>query len=473
MELLLLLAVVLLGFFASIRRRSYSASRRAPAPPAPPAVHRVRDPDVAHRALVEDADGFSTRPVMPFFVNLAKMRGGRRNENISTVPHGPHWRALRCNITAETLHPSRLGLGYLEPLQREAIQDLVAALQPAGAVHAAGEQLIRDHIRSAVFRVIARLCFGDSVDECHVRDICCQVHGMQVAIGEIKPSPRSSMLAKLAHWRRQRRLLAFQGRVNDLCLPLIGARRRRPREDGGLRPYIDTLIDLRVPEGDTEHDGRRALRDDEMVDLVLEFFGAGTGSVTVCLEWTLAHLVAQPDVQEKLRREVDGDAPSRSQLMRGMPYLHAVILESLRMHPPTPMALRHIQADAAAGVLVGAPANTDLIVLFMLGDMGRDSKKWKDPNEFRPERFLPGGEAESVGPLPRRKETSRMMPFGAGHRFCPGVGLAMLMLKCFLAALVREFHWAAPTDAVIDLTELDGFLKTMKKPLSARLTRRT
>jgi cytochrome P450 len=67
----------------------------------------------------------------------------------------------------------------------------------------------------------------------------------------------------------------------------------------------------------------------------------------------------------------------------------------------------------------------------------------------------------------------RMMPFGAGHRFCPGVGLAMLMLKCFLAALVREFHWAAPTDAVVDLTELDGFLKTMKKPLSASLTRRT
>nr|XP_051221664.1 uncharacterized protein LOC127339908 [Lolium perenne] len=97
MELLVLLAVVLLlGFFVSIRRRSYSANRRAPASAAPPAVHRVRDPDVAHRALVEDADGFSSRPVMPFFVNLAKMRGGRRNENISTVPHGPHWRALRC-----------------------------------------------------------------------------------------------------------------------------------------------------------------------------------------------------------------------------------------------------------------------------------------------------------------------------------------------------------------------------------------
>jgi hypothetical protein len=40
-----------------------------------------------------------------------------------------------------------------------------------------------------------------------------------------------------------------------------------------------------------------------------------------------------------------------------------------------------------------------------------------------------------------------------------------------LAALVREFEWAAPTDAV-DFTELDAFFKTMKKPLSARITPR-
>uniref|UniRef100_A0ACD5ZXF8 Uncharacterized protein n=1 Tax=Avena sativa TaxID=4498 RepID=A0ACD5ZXF8_AVESA len=466
MDLLVLIAVLLLGLSILIHHRS-SSSRRAPPPPPAPAVavHKITDPAVAHRALVENADAFTERPVLPFFVNLAKRRGGRRNENISTVPYGPHWRALRRNITSETLHPSRLGLGNLAPLQREAIQDLVAALS-AGA----GAGLVRDQLRAAVFRVIARLCFGDAVDERRVRAICSQVHGIQVAIGEINPSPGSSMLAKLAKWRHQRQLLAFHARITQLCLPLIiAARQRRSNaNDGGVcRPYVDSLVELRLPEGG----GRRDLGDDEIVDLVLEFLGAGTGSLAVCLEWTLAHLVAQPDVQEKLRREVDdGD---RSQLiLRGTPYLQAVILESLRMHPPAPLALRHVQADGAA-TLVGGAANSDLVVLFILGEMGRDKKTWKDPDEFRPERFLPGGEAESVGPLPGRKET-RMMPFGAGHRFCPGVGLAMAILKSFLAALVLEFEWAPPTDAVVvDLTELEGFLKTMKKPLSARLTRRT
>ena len=31
----------------------------------------------------------------------------------------------------------------------------------------------------------------------------------------------------------------------------------------------------------------------------------------------------------------------------------------------------------------------------------------------------------------------KMMPFGAGRRMCPGIGLAMLYLEYFVANLVR------------------------------------
>ncbi|KAM0928712.1 hypothetical protein ACQ4PT_002651 [Festuca glaucescens] len=254
MELLVLLAIVLLGLSVLIRRSTYGTSRRAPPPPAPaPAVlHKISDPSVAHRVLVDDAGAFSNRPVLPFFVNLAKRRGGRRSENISTAPYGPHWRALRCNITAETFHPSRLGLGRLAPLQREAIQDLVAALSVGAAAGAGKEQgavvVVREHLRAAVFRVIVRLCFRGAVDECHI-----------------------------AQQRKQRRLMALHGRITELCLPLVGAWRQREspqpyEDDGGRRPYVDTLIELRVPEeytGSNKGGGRRALTDEEVLDLVL------------------------------------------------------------------------------------------------------------------------------------------------------------------------------------------------------------
>uniref|UniRef100_A0ACD5ZGF8 Uncharacterized protein n=1 Tax=Avena sativa TaxID=4498 RepID=A0ACD5ZGF8_AVESA len=212
-----------------------------------------------------------------------------------------------------------------------------------------------------------------------------------------------------------------------------------------------------------------------MVNLVSEFLGAGTGTVAACLEWALAHLVNSQEVQKKLRGEVDGgDAVSGGRsLIRGMPYLNAVVLETLRLHPQVPFVQRHVHRDAAAAVL-GAPASGgDLFVKFTVGDIGRDKTTWKEPDEFRPERFLPGGEGENVGPLPGPKEM-KMMPFGAGHRFCPGVGLAMMNTKCFLAALVREFEWTPPTDSEdfgggVDLTELDTFVKLIKTPLSTHL----
>jgi hypothetical protein len=82
MDLLVLLVVLLFGLLSVLIRRS---SQRAPAPP-PASVRTITDPAVAHRALVENADAFSDRPVLPFFVHLAKRRGSQRKEHISTVP---------------------------------------------------------------------------------------------------------------------------------------------------------------------------------------------------------------------------------------------------------------------------------------------------------------------------------------------------------------------------------------------------
>ncbi|CAO2149702.1 unnamed protein product [Urochloa humidicola] len=109
----------------------------------------------------------------------------------------------------------------------------------------------------------------------------------------------------------------------------------------------------------------------------------------------------------------------------------------------------------------------------MVADVGRDGKAWADAGEFRPERFLAGGEGEKVGLVPGPREV-RMMPFGAGRRYCPGVGLGTMHVRCFLAALVREFQWAPPEEAGgVDMTEIDGFFKVMKTPLRACITPRT
>ncbi|KAM0916605.1 hypothetical protein ACQ4PT_009978 [Festuca glaucescens] len=456
-ELLALLALLLC---LAVFRRSYSRRDRTPA-----ALKQIVDPTIAHRALVQNANAFSTKPPGIFPVAL----------NLSSLPYGPHWRALRCNITAETLHPSHLG--DLAPLQREAIQSLVAGLSG----HAPGEVVVRDHLHAAVFSLVARVCFGEGVHEDHVSAMLRLMQEFVIAAGELNGIFVGSTLARLVHRRRLRHMLAFRGRQAELYLPLIAARRESRLCDGGVRrPYVDSLIDLCIPNGgDTGNNdhisSRRALGDDELVSLVSEFLGGGTDTIVAIVEWTLAHLVTQPEVQNKLRREVDSESEDivSDKIFRDMPYLHAVVLESLRMHPSVPFIPRRVRAEDAAVLGETTLPASDFSVQFVVGDIGRDNNTWTNPDEFLPERFLTGGEAEGVGPSPGPKEI-RMMPFGAGHRFCPGMGLAMVNIKCILAALLREFEWELPAQDTrgVDMTDLNVFFKVMKKPLFARVTRR-
>ena len=486
---LVLLAAAATHLRSSSSRHCAGNTRRTVPVPVPATIE-VRDPEAARRMIVDHADTFSDHPAVPFPVDLDA--GHPKTTSINSAPYGPLWRALRCNLTAGVLHPSRLA--HLAPLQRDAVESLVADLAArgrGGAGRARDEVVaVRDALYTAVFKVVARMCFGD--DGIGERD----VRAMQRTLREFFHSGvdarrlASSRLARLLHWRQWRYLVGTRGRLAEVFVPAIAARRRRLRrsDGGGVLSYIDTLLDLRVPDDDDGEPSsgcgsggsarRRALRDDEMVRLVWEFLGAGTETVVACVEWTLARLVAHPEVQDKLHRELSaGDQRS----LQDLPYLRAVILESLRLHPPVPFILRDVVglpegAAAAVGKAVPLPppnGAAPVRFVFMAEDIGRDPKAWTDAEEFRPERFIGGGEGEDVNPIPGPKEI-RMMPFGAGRRHCPGAGLAVIQAKCFVAALVREFEWAPPArGGGVDHTPTNAlFLKVMASPLRARIVPR-
>uniref|UniRef100_A0A7C8Z710 Uncharacterized protein n=1 Tax=Opuntia streptacantha TaxID=393608 RepID=A0A7C8Z710_OPUST len=187
----------------------------------------------------------------------------------------------------------------------------------------------------------------------------------------------------------------------------------------------------------------------------------------------MANIVKHPNIQAKLfdeiRRVIGPDAEQvEEEDLPKIPYVKAVVLEGLRRHPPGHFVLPHSATqDVELGGYV-VPKNA--MINFAVAEMGWDPKVWEDPMKFKPERFMTGdGQVEFD--LTGNREI-KMMPFSAGRRMCPGMGLAILIMEYFVANLVWKFEWRVAEGHEVDFSEVLEFTTMMKHSLHARIASR-
>ncbi|KAI7748817.1 hypothetical protein M8C21_019580, partial [Ambrosia artemisiifolia] len=101
-----------------------------------------------------------------------------------------------------------------------------------------------------------------------------------------------------------------------------------------------------------------------------------------------------------------------------LPYLQAMVKETIRLHPSAPMMQRSSRKDCIVGGYL-IPAKTTIFV--NVWSLGRDPTYWESPLEFQPERF----EEKQVDV---RGQHFNLLPFGSGKRMCPGISLGLM---CF------------------------------------------
>lgn len=202
----------------------------------------------------------------------------------------------------------------------------------------------------------------------------------------------------------------------------------------------------------------------------------GTDTTAILTEWVMAEMVLNPNVQRKVQAELDavfvakaaGTTTSIESEIARLPYLQAVIKETLRLHPPGPLlswARLSTQDVCVAGHTI--PAGTTAMV--NMWAITHDPKVWANPEKFMPERFVAseGGQDIDV-----RGNDLRLAPFGAGRRVCPGRALGLATVQLWVAELLYTFEWSAAEGNSVDLSEVLKLSSEMVYPLQAVATRR-
>ncbi|WVZ86280.1 hypothetical protein U9M48_033086 [Paspalum notatum var. saurae] len=243
------------------------------------------------------------------------------------------------------------------------------------------------------------------------------------------------------------------------CKPMPAAASHVKDEDDN-NYFIHILLSVRQEYGLTR---------EQMKAILLDVFFGGIDTSAAQLEYTIIELLQNPHVMTKLRAEVRSRVPKGQGTvseadLNSMPYLRAVIKESLRLHPVTPLLAPHFSM-ASCTVDDGVVVPAGVRVLINAWAIGRDARFWEDAEEFAPERFLDGGGAAQVS---FRGNDFHFLPFSAGRRQCPGMNFAMAAVEVMLANLVRRFDWEMPAGEEardIDMSEEFGLVVHRKQRL--------
>ncbi|KAL1660853.1 cytochrome P450 [Schizophyllum commune] len=261
-------------------------------------------------------------------------------------------------------------------------------------------------------------------------------------------------------------------------VPLLGKipterKRLTDRVRGALTAIADELLEEGRGEG--EEAGKKSI----VGQIIRAEQGANDLRLTreeVLAQWALIELSKNPDVQQELRDELAGlgtqDA-TWEQFTNGLPYLEAVTLETLRLHPSVAITTRVASEDdiiplsAPVETKDGSPVSQILVrkgtyVCAPIHAINRSPALWgADAGEFRPERWLEVGAGEGSqgiklddGKLGAARELQghkHLMTFIDGPRMCLGRGFALAEFKSVLSTLIKNyiFEWPHGEDKQI------------------------
>ena len=160
----------------------------------------------------------------------------------------------------------------------------------------------------------------------------------------------------------------------------------------------------------------------------------------------LIRLLQEPMYKDILSKEInsvplDNDGFLSYEKVKSLPYLDAIIKESLRMDPTASGAAPRITDKDC--ILDGYFIPKGTTTFTPLSFIHKHHSAWGDPHVFRPERFMNEGvnKPREQDKLDRFAVEKLYLPFSIGPKNCIGKNFAQMEMKLFLSNFLRRYDY--------------------------------
>ncbi|PKI59885.1 hypothetical protein CRG98_019767 [Punica granatum] len=408
----------------------------------------VSDPELTTQVLHTQGVEFGSRPRNVVFDIFT----GNGQDMVFTV-YGDHWRKMR-RIMTLPFFTNKVVQTYSDTWEEE--MDLVVSdLKKDESVWTRGI-VVRRRLQLMLYNIMYRMMFDakfeSTEDPLFIEATKFNSERSRLAqsfdynYGDFIPLLRPFLRGYLNKCRDlQSRRLAF---FNDNYVE----KRRKLMAANGDKHQISCAMDHVL---DAQRRGE--INEANVIYIVENINVAAIETTLWSMEWAIAELVNHPRVQHNIREELKtvlkGEPITESNLHE-LPYLQATVKETLRLHTPIPLLVPHmnLQEQKLGGYTI--PRESKVVVNAWW--LANNPEWWKNPEAFRPERFLEEERATDAA-VAGGKVDFRFLPFGMGRRSCPGIILALPILGLTIAKLVTDFEMKTPPGTKkIDVSEKGG-----------------
>ncbi|CAD6449307.1 5333bc3a-fea7-453e-b3a7-b6ab6420774a [Sclerotinia trifoliorum] len=358
-------------------------------------------------------------------------RTGTQNSIVATIDHDIH-RKRRNTITSFFSNSS---IRRLEPVMKEHISLLLSRMQAAGK----SEEVLPMHFvfRACTSDLITRYAFGESFHFLEQEDFSipymestdvffklnhtfCHFPWVGTLLALAPPTAVKTLVPSLTEmWNKAAMWIE---RVDEV--------RNSPNPEKIKSTIFEGVLSSKLP--DEEKTNLRLAHEAQLVVF------AGEGTTAYTLQSALFQLLANPKEFEKVKAEIlsattVGDIlPSLSEV-ESLPYLNAVIQETIRIHPGVVSRLPRVSPKIPTvfhdkhndkGYVI--PAGTSMNMTAQISHMNPDV--FEDPYEFRPQRWIENPRLDKA-----------FIGFARGTRNCIGMNFARLEMSLVLAAIIQKY----------------------------------